>query len=113
MKGCSDVLLVTMLDEVAWLLNLRGSDVDHNPVFLSYVIVTADGATLFTDPVKVKGEAAAQLADAGVQVRRVLCVLDTPDLRCNGLRPEIRIPGKASSCSQTRLHRAKVLVLVS
>ncbi|MEW5306595.1 MAG: hypothetical protein WDW36_009049 [Sanguina aurantia] len=69
MKGCADVLLVTMLDEVAWLLNLRGSDVDHNPVFLSYVTVTADGATLFTDPVKVAGEAAAQLAEAGVQVK--------------------------------------------
>ncbi len=39
LEAGADVLLVTMLDEVAWLLNLRGSDVQCNPVFLSYVIV--------------------------------------------------------------------------
>jgi len=35
-------LVVTALDEVAWLLNLRGSDISFNPVFFAYVIVTAD-----------------------------------------------------------------------
>lgn len=38
-KG-ADALLVTALDEVGWLLNLRGSDVNFNPVFISYVIIT-------------------------------------------------------------------------
>ena len=38
-KGCT-VLIVTALDEVAWLLNLRGADIDYNPVFFAYVIVT-------------------------------------------------------------------------
>ena len=50
----ADVLLVTMLDEVAWLLNLRGSDVECNPVFLSYVLVPLDGpARLYVDGAKV------------------------------------------------------------
>ena len=50
----ADVLLVTMLDEVAWLLNLRGSDVECNPVFLSYVLVPLDGpARLYVDWAKV------------------------------------------------------------
>ena len=36
------VMVVTALDDVAWLLNLRGSDIQYNPVFFSYVIVTLD-----------------------------------------------------------------------
>jgi len=35
-------IVVTALDEVAWLLNLRGSDISFNPVFFAYVIITAD-----------------------------------------------------------------------
>ena len=48
----ADALLVTALDEVAWFLNLRGSDVSYNPVFLSYVMLTADRATLYVDEQK-------------------------------------------------------------
>ncbi|KAI6021685.1 Creatinase/aminopeptidase [Pisolithus microcarpus] len=40
---------VTLLDEVAWLFNLRGSDIDFNPVFFAYAIVTRDSAVLFVD----------------------------------------------------------------
>lgn len=46
-------LLVTALDEVAWLLNLRGGDVAHNPVFIAYAILTADNAALYVDSAKV------------------------------------------------------------
>ena len=38
---------MTALDEVAWLTNLRGSDVDYNPIFTSYFLLTADAATLY------------------------------------------------------------------
>lgn len=41
-KKEADGLVVTALDEVAWLLNLRGSDIVFNPVFFSFVIVTMD-----------------------------------------------------------------------
>ena len=50
--GTADVLLVTALDELAWLLNLRGSDVAHNPVFVGYALVTQDKATLYVDSAK-------------------------------------------------------------
>jgi len=46
-------LLVTALDEVAWLLNLRGGDVPYNPVFVSYALLTHDAATLYIDAGKV------------------------------------------------------------
>lgn len=48
------VLLLTALDEIAWLFNLRGSDVSYNPVFLSYATVSEDGAKLFVDEGKVQ-----------------------------------------------------------
>lgn len=47
------MLIVTALDEIAWLYNLRGSDIDYNPVFFSYAIVTMDSAYLFVDPNKL------------------------------------------------------------
>lgn len=39
-----DAILLTALDEIAWLLNVRGSDVEYNPVVISYLLVTADSA---------------------------------------------------------------------
>lgn len=56
--GCAEakakVLLLTALDEIAWLFNLRGSDVSYNPVFLSYATVSEAGAKLFVDKAKVQ-----------------------------------------------------------
>ena len=43
----ADVLILTKLDEIAWLTNLRGSDVDHNPVFEAYCILERQHATCF------------------------------------------------------------------
>ncbi|KAG2437467.1 hypothetical protein HXX76_006117 [Chlamydomonas incerta] len=62
-------LLATALDEVAWLTNTRGGDVDHNPVALSYCLITADAATLYVDEAKVVPAVAAHLAAAGVAVK--------------------------------------------
>ncbi len=53
------ILPVTKLDQIAWLLNLRGQDVPHNPVFLAYAILTQDAVFLFRDA--VDGAIAAQL----------------------------------------------------
>jgi Xaa-Pro aminopeptidase len=61
-------LLVTGLDEVAWLLNLRGSDVMCNPVFISYAMITADKAVVYVDEGKVTAEVGAHLKEAGVTV---------------------------------------------
>ena len=43
----ADQLLVTALDEIAWLFNLRGGDIAHTPVFLSYLLLTKEQITLF------------------------------------------------------------------
>ncbi|KAF7525216.1 hypothetical protein G7054_g11162 [Neopestalotiopsis clavispora] len=61
--------VVSMLDEVAWLFNLRGSDIPYNPVFFSYAIVTADKATLYVDASKLSQEGQSYLAANNVDVK--------------------------------------------
>ncbi|KAK7084037.1 Xaa-Pro aminopeptidase 2 [Halocaridina rubra] len=51
-----DMVVLTALDETAWTLNLRGSDIPYNPVFRSYVLVGLDRVELFTLPEKVTQE---------------------------------------------------------
>ena len=50
-------LIVSALDEIAWLLNIRGNDVEYNPVVISYVMLEADKCTLFVNPEKVDSAA--------------------------------------------------------
>lgn len=60
-----DAVAITALDSVAWLLNMRGADVDNTPVALSYAIAHADGtAELFIAPEKVSEELARALGNA-------------------------------------------------
>jgi len=65
-----DAAVISALDSVAWLLNMRGADVDCTPVALSYVIAHADGtADLFIAPEKVTPELSAHLGNA-VRIQR-------------------------------------------
>ena len=57
---------VSTLDDIAWLLNLRGSDVPYNPVFLAHLLLAGDSATLFTGAGKVPEALARALLDDGV-----------------------------------------------
>ena len=58
--------LISTLDDIAWLLNLRGSDVPYNPVFVAHLLVGPDSATLFVMDGKVPPELRARLAADGV-----------------------------------------------
>ncbi len=53
---------VTALDSIAWLFNLRGGDIEFNPLLIAYALVTADSASLFVDRTKVSRELALSLA---------------------------------------------------
>ncbi|XP_069163625.1 uncharacterized protein [Procambarus clarkii] len=53
LKEGADLLVVTALDEVAWLLNLRGSDIPYNPVFRSYVLVGRESVDLYIPKDKI------------------------------------------------------------
>ncbi|CAA7270265.1 unnamed protein product [Cyclocybe aegerita] len=62
-------IVVTMLDEVAWLFNLRGSDIDFNPVFFSYALVTLDNVVLFVESEQLTKGAQAYLSSHDVQIK--------------------------------------------
>ncbi|MBQ0936943.1 aminopeptidase P family protein [Ideonella paludis] len=57
---------VSTVDDIAWITNLRGSDVDYNPVFLAHLLVSTTGATLYVGAGKVPAALAAQLANEGI-----------------------------------------------
>ena len=52
-KKKADAMIISALDEIAWLLNIRGNDVEYNPVVISYVVLEAERCTLFVDAAKV------------------------------------------------------------
>lgn len=54
-KGCENYL-ISSLDDIAWTLNLRGSDIDYNPVFLSYLLLLGEKTILFADKVRFNEE---------------------------------------------------------
>ncbi|KQK20408.1 hypothetical protein BRADI_1g54327v3 [Brachypodium distachyon] len=75
-NGCESVV-ISMLDEIAWLLNMRGSDVPHSPVFYSYLIVEMSTATLFVDRNKVSEDVLEHLEKAGVTLKPYNAILSS------------------------------------
>ncbi|MCH5263887.1 MAG: aminopeptidase P family protein [Lachnospiraceae bacterium] len=62
----ADVLLLTALDEIAWLTNLRGNDVQYTPVFMAYMLLTLDKAQLFIHEQILSDEIRHKLTQAGI-----------------------------------------------
>lgn len=63
----ADGMLVSALDDIAWTLNLRGTDVHCNPVFVSYLLISSSEATLYIDKEKLTAEVEDYLHGQGVQ----------------------------------------------
>lgn len=78
--------LLSSLDDIAWLTNLRGADVDYNPVFLAHMLISENAATLFIDNNKVGADIAKSLQDSGItladyeSVQEALAALTSEDL---------------------------------
>ena len=68
--------IVSQLDEIAWLCNLRGKDVHCNPVFVSYMMVTQQNATLYISPKKVTEEVKAYLKEQNILLKEYEEILD-------------------------------------
>ena len=72
----ADGLLVTALDEIAWVLNLRGSDVHCNPVFVSYLLISPEKVTLYINNVKLSVEVNAYLTSEKIDVEAYEAVVE-------------------------------------
>lgn len=60
--------IVSALDDIAWLTNLRGTDVDYNPVFYAYMIITHEEEHLYINPHKLTSTISKRLAEDGIKV---------------------------------------------
>lgn len=69
MEKCgADLHVLTTLDDICWMLNIRGDDVDYFPLVLSYALVTMDGVKLYIDENKIDGPLRGALAADGVSL---------------------------------------------
>lgn len=64
----ADGMLVSSLDDIAWVLNLRGSDVHCNPVFVSYLLIGPETATLYINKVKLQDGVEEYLCRHGINI---------------------------------------------
>ena len=71
-----DSMIISALDEIAWLLNIRGNDVEYNPVVISYVVLEADKCTLFVDAHKIDSPAQNYLDFNAIDVQPYEAVFD-------------------------------------
>ncbi|MGN0480524.1 MAG: aminopeptidase P family protein [Lachnospiraceae bacterium] len=62
-------IVLTALDEIAWLLNLRGNDVECTPVFLAYMVVLSDKAVLFVHKEILDSAITLELSSMGIEIR--------------------------------------------
>lgn len=76
--------ILTSLEDICWLYNLRGQDLDSIPVFISYSLITMDKAYVFTDPKKIDEALKALLRKASVEFRPY----EEVEMYLGGIEPE-------------------------
>ena len=64
----ADGMLMAQLDDIAWTLNLRGSDVHCNPVFVSYLLIASERVTLYINKEKLPADVQRYLTENGIEV---------------------------------------------
>lgn len=67
-KAGADSLIISRLDNIAWLFNIRADDVPCNPVVISYAILTDNSAALFTDCSRIPGKVRSMLRDNFIEL---------------------------------------------
>lgn len=65
----ADVFVMSALDDIAWLFNIRGNDVDYNPVVIAYALIDEDSAQLFIAPEKINDKTKQYLDDNNIVVK--------------------------------------------
>lgn len=75
-KKGADAYIFTALDEIAWVFNIRCSDVEYNPVAIAFGAISHDKAILFINPRKISHDVAGLLADEGIEVAPYNAVFD-------------------------------------
>ncbi len=72
----ADGLLLTGLDEVAWTFNIRGNDVEHNPVTIAYAVISTDAACIFIEEKKLSPEVVGYFKQYNIKVFSYTSIVD-------------------------------------
>ncbi len=108
----ANATVITMLDDLVWTFNLRGSDVDFNPVFVGFAFLSEDQKILFVDSAKVESDIVDQLKEDGVELKQYVefydflsnlkddCVVMLDPIRTNQA-VRAAIPGSVKIIEQT------------
>lgn len=72
----ADVFLTNTLDEIAWLFNIRGKDVDYNPVAIAYALINQKEAVLYVDAAKLDAEISDYLRKEGISIKEYLQIYE-------------------------------------
>lgn len=96
-----DAYLLCALDEIAWLLNMRGADVEFNPVFVAYLLVDKDGAQLFCNISRIEETSLTALEENGIHIQAYENII--PHL--NWLATEQRL-GLDAATTSTSIYQA-------
>ena len=75
-KG-AEQLLITTLDDIAWLFNLRGSDIECNPVFLAYALISSEEVTLFINDNRIEDDALNALQTSNITLKPYEMIINT------------------------------------
>lgn len=114
-KRHADGMLMAALDDIAWTLNLRGTDVHCNPVFVSYLLISSKTVTLYINKVKLSPEVLAYLDAENIKVEDYeqvenglkryfeYNILLDPDEVNYRLYEVVRNKGKQNNCPQTEI----------
>lgn len=90
-KAHADVFVLSALDDIAWLFNIRGRDVAYNPVVIAYAMLDTVSCTLYLDEAKLTSETAAYLSGEKVTVKPYLAIYD--DLKSVSLKNKVLVDG--------------------
>ncbi len=123
----ADYHLISTLDDIAWLLNIRGSDVSYNPVALAHLVVEPAGAVLHTDEERLAADVHTELDAAGVRVRpyaeagatvaaipdgsRIILSPQQASVAMRGrLRPGVRVIERANPSSEAKAQKSPAVL---
>ena len=102
-------MVISMLDEIAWLFNLRGSDIPYNPVFFSYAAVTPHSATLYIDSAKIGPEAKEHLSGT-VDIKPYDALFSDLTSIAEAAVNEVQQNGSAEEATKSKPHPTKLLL---
>ena len=75
-KSGASLQIITALDDLAWTFNLRGNDMECNPLFMAYAIVSKEKTILFVDDKKLPSELKSKLQAEGIQIKAYNNLID-------------------------------------